>query len=80
VIFGGLASQTFSAGGPGAAIVQLLLLAAFGSTVNYVVSALGQGQIANMIKLMTIFACISLVIAQIVKAISAISNAFGVEL
>lgn len=80
MIFGGLASQTFSAGGPGAAIVQLLLLAAFGSVVNYVVSALGQNQIASMIKLMTIFACIGLVITQVMKAINAIANGFGVGL
>lgn len=57
-----------------------LLLAAFGSTVNYVVSALGQGQIASMIKLMTVFACIGLVINQVLKAVNAIANGFGVNI
>lgn len=78
--FGGIATQTFSVGGPGAAIVQLLLIAAFGSLTGYVVSALGQGQIASMIKLLTVFACIGIVIAQVMKAIAAISGAFNVGL
>ena len=80
MIFGSLAAATFSAGGPGAAIVQLLLLASFGSLVGYVVSALGQGQIASMIKLLTVFACIGLVITQVMSAIYQIAKAFGVGL
>lgn len=79
-VTGGIASQTFAAGGPGAAIVQLLLIAAFGSTVNYVLSALGQGQIAAMSKLLTVFACIGIVIGQILKAIWAIGSGFGVQI
>lgn len=80
LVFGGIASQTFTAGGPGACIVQLLELAAFGSLTGYVISALGYGQVASMVKLTTVFACIGLVVAQVLKAISAISNAFGVGL
>lgn len=78
IIFGGIAAQTFSIGGPGAAIVQLLLIAAFGSLVGYVVSALGQGQIASMIKLLTVFSCIGIVITQVLKAINTIAGAFNV--
>lgn len=78
--FGGIAAQTFSGGGPGACIVQLLLIAAFGSLVNYIVSALGQSQIAAMIKLLTVFACIGIVIGQVMSAIRAISSGFGVGL
>ena len=80
LIFGGIAAQTFGVGGAGSAIVQLLLIAAFGSLVGYVVSALGQGQIASMIKLLTVFACIGIVISQVWQAISIISKAFGVGL
>lgn len=80
MILANLAASTFSTGGPGAAIVQLLLIASFGSLVGYVVSALGQGQIAAMIKLLTVFACITLVITQVVSAITAIANAFNVSL
>lgn len=78
--FGGIAGATFSLGGPGAAIVELMLIASFGSLVNYVVSALGQGQIASMIKLVTVFSCIGIVISQILKAIGAICSGFGVSL
>ena len=80
MVFGSLAAATFSVGGPGAAIVQLLLLASFGSLCRYVASALGQGQIANMIGLLTVFACIGLVITQVMAAIYQIANAFGVGL
>lgn len=79
-IFGGIAAQTFSIGGPGGCIIQLLLIAAFGSLTNYVVSALGQGQIASMVKLLTVFSCIGIVIAQVIKAIGSIASAFGVGL
>lgn len=80
LVFGGIAAQTFSAGGPGVCIVQLLLIAAFGSLSGYVISALGHSQIASMVKLLSVFACLSIVIAQVMKAISAISSAFGVGL
>jgi hypothetical protein len=79
-VFGGVASATFAAGGPGFAIVQLLVIAAFGSLVGYILSALGQGQISNMTKLLTVFACIGIVIAQVMKAIGAVAGAFGVGL
>lgn len=78
--YAGAASQTFGSGGPGLAIVQLVLMAAFGSLCYIVAGALGQGQIANMIKLVTVFSCIALVIGVVWKAIAAIAKAFGVEL
>lgn len=78
--FGGVAAQTFSSGGAGAPIVQLLVIAGFGSLSGYVASALGQGQISNMIKLVSVFSCIGIVISQVIKAISAIASAFGVGL
>lgn len=80
LIFGGIAAETFGNGGPGVCIVQLLCIAAFGSLANYVISALGQAQIASMVKLLSVFACISIVISQVMKAVAAISSAFGVGL
>lgn len=78
--FAGAAAQTFGPGGPGLAIVQLVLMAAFGSLCYIVAGALGQGQIANMIKLVTVFTCIAIVIGVVWKAIAAIATAFGVTL
>lgn len=80
MVFGGIAAQTFSTGGPGSSIVQLLLLASFGSLTSYVASALGQGQIASMIKLLSVMGCIGIVIAQVMSAVNAIAKAFGVGL
>ncbi len=80
ITLGGIAAQTFSSGGAGSAIVQLVCLAAFGSLSTYVASALGQGQIASMIKLVTVFCCISTVVGVVWSAISQIAGAFGVGL
>jgi hypothetical protein len=79
-IIGGIAAETFSVGGAGGAIVQLLLIAGFGTLASYIVSALGQGQISSMVKLVTVFSCIGLIINVIWQAISAVANAFGVKL
>ncbi|MHB1042372.1 MAG: hypothetical protein ACYC0Q_05995 [Eubacteriales bacterium] len=78
--FAGAAAATFGPGGAGFSIVQLILLAAFGALASYITSALGQGQISSMIKLVTVFSCIAIVIAVVWKAISAVAEAFGVQL
>lgn len=76
----GAAAQTFGTGGVGFAIVQLVLIAAFGALSMYIASALGQGQIASMIKLVTVFSCIAVVISVVWKAIATIAKVFNVEL
>lgn len=76
----GAVSETFTSGGAGFAIVQLLIMAAFGALAYYIASALGSGQIASMIKLVTVFCCISIVIGVVWKAISAVAKAFSIEL
>ena len=76
----GATRDTFGSSGPGLAIVQLVLMAAFGALCYIVAGALGQGQIANMIKLVTVFSCIAIVIGVIWKAIATIARVFGVEL
>jgi len=76
----GVVGDTFSKGGAGFAIVQLLILAAFGALAVYVISALGYGQVASMTKLVTVFSCISIVIGTVWAAISKIANVFNVTL
>lgn len=80
VVFGGVAAQTFGAGGVGFAIVQLMLIAAFGALASYIASAVGQGQIASMIKMVTVFCCIAIVINSIWHAVAAVAKAFQIEL
>lgn len=74
----GVAADTLSS--VGLPIIQLLVVAAFGALVCYVTSALGQGQISSMVKLISIFVCISIVIGTVWKAISAIASVFGLNL
>jgi hypothetical protein len=79
-VFGGVAAQTFGSGGAGFAIVQLMLIAAFGALSSYIASALGQGQVASMIKMVAVFSCIAIVIHSVWKAIAAVAQAFGIQL
>lgn len=78
--YAGAVAQTLGPGGAGFAIVSLLVMAAFGALAYMITSALGMGQIAGMIKLVTVFSCISLVVGSIWKAISAVAKAFGIGL
>jgi hypothetical protein len=78
--FGGAMAQTFGTGGAGQPIVTLVCIATVGSLSSTIAGALGQGQISNMIKLVTVFSCISLVINVVWKAISALASAAGVGL
>lgn len=80
VAFAGVMADTFSAGGAGFAIVQLLLIAAFGAVATIITNALGKGQIASLIKIVTVFSCISVVIGVILSAITAVAKAFGITL
>jgi len=64
----------------GLPLVQLMVVAAFGSILCYITSAFGQGQVSSMIKLTTVFLCISVVIGVVWKALSNIARVFGLEL
>jgi len=77
---GGAMSQTFGTGGAGQPIVQLVCVAAVGSLSSTVAGALGHGQVAGMIKLVTVFSCIGVVISVVYKAVSAIAGMAGVAL
>ena len=72
-----LAGSTFGTGGPAAVIVQLMLVGVVGWLLNYIVSAAGQGQIAGMIKVTTVFVCISLVAKTAWGAIQTVAAIAG---
>lgn len=74
----GVAADTLTT--VGLPIIQLMVVSAFGALACYITSALGQGQVSSMIKLITVFVCISLVIGVVWQAISAVSKVFGVQL
>jgi hypothetical protein len=74
----GVASQTLT--GIGLPLVELMILAAFGWIGGYIASALGNGQIAGMIKVTCVFLAIGLVIGIVVGAISKVAGAFGLSL
>ena len=78
--YAGALAEVFGTGGPGAPIVYLLLIAGFGTICNYIISALGYGQIASMVRLITVFGCISTVVGAIWKAISLVASVFKVQL
>ncbi len=76
----GILAETFKPGGVGGTIVQMLVIAAFGTLSTYITSALGQGQISSMIKLGTVFSCIGLCISLIWGAIEKVATYFRVVL
>ena len=74
---GKAAAVTFGASGPGLVIVQLLLIACVGWLSGYIAQAVGQSQIASMIKITTVFSCISLVAGTAYKAINTVAKFLG---
>ncbi|ACV64434.1 hypothetical protein Dtox_3726 [Desulfofarcimen acetoxidans DSM 771] len=74
---GKAALSTFGQGGPGIVIVQMMLIACVGWLSGYIAQAVGQGQIAGMIKITTVFSCIGLVAGTAFKAITTVANFLG---
>ena len=72
-----LAGSTFGTGGPAAVIVQLMLVGVVGWLLNYITSAAGQGQVAGMIKVTTVFVCIGLVAKTAWGAIQTVAAIAG---
>ena len=71
------ALSTFGQGGPGLAIIQMMLIAVVGWLFGYIAQAVGQGQIAGMIKITTVFSCISIVAGTAFKAITTVAEFLG---
>lgn len=80
VAHAGLAAETFRLGGAGGAIVQLLLIASVGKLSQYMAGAFRQGQIADMIGLLTVLGCIGVIIDVVWKILTQIASIFGFQL
>lgn len=78
--YAGVLSDTFSKGGAGYAVVQIMVLAAAGYLFSFVVSALGHHQLSNMIKVVTVFSCFSIGLSVVISAIVSVAQTFGVTL
>jgi len=74
----GVAAETLK--GIGMPIVQLMVLCTFSWIMQYITSALGYGQVAGMVKIITIFTAIAMVIGVVWSAISKIARFFGLDL
>ena len=74
---GQLAVGTFGIGGPGAVLVQLMLIGIVGWLLSYLTLAAGQGQISGMIKVVTIFTCIGMVAKSAWGAIKTVAAIAG---
>lgn len=74
-----IAASTFGTGGVGVVLIQLMLCAVVGWLLTYIASAVGQGQIAGMIRIATVFICISLVADTAWKAIKVVAAMAGIK-
>lgn len=72
-----ITAATFGLGGPGTVIVQLLLMALVGYLAAYLAAAVGQGQIAGMIKVVTVFSCLAVVASTLFKALETFAKFIG---
>lgn len=71
-------TTTAEVSGIGASLALMLKMAAYGSIASILASALNQGQIANLLKVATIFSCIGIIIGVIVDAIVKVNKFLGV--
>ncbi|MBU7006285.1 hypothetical protein [Phosphitispora fastidiosa] len=65
-------------GGPGEAILQLMLIATVAYIAMQISNVLGGGNISKLIKIVAAFSCLSIAMAQIWGALAAIGNFLGV--
>lgn len=72
-----ITAATFGLGGPGTVIVQLLLMALVGYLAAYLAAAVGQGQIAGMIKVVTVFSCLAVVASTLFRALETFAKFVG---
>ncbi len=73
-----IAAKTFAWGAPGAVLFQLMFVALISWFLSCVASAVGNGQIANGIKVVSIFVCIYLITSIAWKAVTAIGKLAGI--
>lgn len=75
--FAQITASTFGIGGPGAALIQLLLISIVAWLAMYISNAVGNGQIAGMIRVTATFTCIGIIAGlawQVIKAVCAFAG------
>lgn len=74
---GTVAAATFGPTGFGFVIVQLMMVAVVGFLAIFIAQAANQGQLANMIKVVSVFSCIGVVAQTAWKAINEVLRFIG---
>jgi hypothetical protein len=73
-----IAAETFAFGGPGAILFQLMLIGVVSWLLAYVCAAVNKGQIADMIRVVSLFLGIGMITAEALKVILAIAKIAGI--
>jgi len=63
--------------GAGLAMIRILAYGTGGTMISYVLSAFNKGQAANLVKLLTAFACIGEVLAQAFNVLAKLGKFLG---
>lgn len=74
---GQLAYETFGPGGPGAVLIQLMLIGVVSWLLSYITQAAGKGQISNMIQIVSRFICIGIIAATAWNTIMTVARIAG---
>ena len=67
---GGTITQQFAPGGAGASITALVGVAVGGSIASMVLSAIGQGFVSNIVKIVSTLTCVAILIGAVTKTLS----------
>lgn len=78
--FGELAGATFGMGGPGAAVLQILLICIVVWLAMYMASAVGNGQAAAMMRVTGTFACMGILASLAWGLLKAICAFAGIQI
>jgi len=68
--FGGTLTQTFGPNGPAASISAIVVTAIGSSLLSMVLSTLGHGTAANIVKAVSTLVCIGILVAAVTKTLS----------
>ncbi|MCL5289782.1 MAG: hypothetical protein M1489_01890 [Firmicutes bacterium] len=74
---GAVAGATFGPSGVGFVLMQILLLAVVGWSINHIASAMGHSQLGNQAKLVTTLVCFVLIVGTVAKALQSFVRLLG---
>ena len=74
---GAVAGVTFGPSGAGFVLMQLLLLAVVGWSINQIALAMGHGQLGNQAKMVTTLVAFILIVGTVVNAIKSFGRLLG---